>query len=102
MGGQFDREKTYGMVCQTYWWHKLYLCVRVEHVKGYKPSPHSAAPLASLPISTRRLESISMNFVFGLPKDSYGNTGIVNFVDRLRKMARLASVLKSIDGEGTV
>ena len=24
MGGHFDREKTYVMVCQTYWWPKLY------------------------------------------------------------------------------
>ena len=42
-----------------------------------------------------------MDFVFGLPKDSEGNTGIVVFVDRLSKMAHLAAVLDSIDGEGT-
>ena len=37
----------------------------------------------------------------GLPKDSIGNTGILVFVDRLSKMAYLAAVLDSIDGEGT-
>ena len=42
-----------------------------------------------------------MDFVFGLPKDSNGNTGIVVFVDRLSKMANLAAVPDSIDGEGT-
>ena len=42
-----------------------------------------------------------MDFVFGLPKDSYGNTGIVVFVDRLSKMAHLAAVPESIDGEST-
>ena len=42
-----------------------------------------------------------MDFVFGLPKDSHGNTGIVVFVDRLSKMAHLAAVPDSIDGEGT-
>ena len=42
-----------------------------------------------------------MDFVFGLSKDSYGNTGIVVFVDRLSKMAHLAAVPESIDGEGT-
>ncbi|CAI5729886.1 unnamed protein product [Peronospora effusa] len=71
------------------------MCQRV------KPSPHSAAPLASLPIPTGCWESISMDFVFGLPKDSHGNTGIVVFVDRLSKMAHLAAVPDSIDGVGT-
>ena len=44
---------------------------------------------------------MSMDFVFGLPKDSEGNTGIVVFVDRLSKMAHLAAVSDSIDAEGT-
>uniref|UniRef100_A0AAV1USB5 Integrase catalytic domain-containing protein n=1 Tax=Peronospora matthiolae TaxID=2874970 RepID=A0AAV1USB5_9STRA len=44
---------------------------------------------------------MSMNFVFGLPRDVAGNTGIVVFVDRLSKMAHLAAVPDSIDGEGT-
>uniref|UniRef100_A0AAV1TVZ2 Integrase catalytic domain-containing protein n=1 Tax=Peronospora matthiolae TaxID=2874970 RepID=A0AAV1TVZ2_9STRA len=42
-----------------------------------------------------------MDFVFGLPRDAAGNTGIVVFVDRLSKMAHLAAVPDSIDGEGT-
>ena len=42
-----------------------------------------------------------MDFVFGLPNDLEGNTGIVVFVDRLSKMAHLAAVPDSIDGEGT-
>ncbi|CAI5731704.1 unnamed protein product [Peronospora farinosa] len=42
-----------------------------------------------------------MYFMFGLPKDSHGNTGIVVFVDRLSKMTHLAAVPDSIDGVGT-
>ena len=42
-----------------------------------------------------------MDFVLCLPKDCDGNTGIVVFVDRLRKMAHLAAVPDSIDGKGT-
>ena len=42
-----------------------------------------------------------MDFVIGLPKDSAGNTGIMVFVDRLSKMALLAAVPESIEGEGT-
>jgi hypothetical protein len=44
---------------------------------------------------------MSLDFVFGLPKDSEGNTGIVVFVDRLSKMAHLAVVPDTVDGEGT-
>ena len=33
-----------------------------------------------------------MDFLFGLPKDSDDNTGIVVFVDRLSKMNHLAAV----------
>ena len=42
-----------------------------------------------------------MDFVFGLPRDRDGNTGIVVFVDRLSKMAHLAAVPDTIDGKGT-
>ena len=42
-----------------------------------------------------------MDFVFGLPKDAHCNIGIVVFVDRLSKIAHLAAVPESIDGEGT-
>ena len=39
--------------------------------------------------------------MFGLPKDAADTTGIVVFVDRLSKMAHLAAVPDSIDGECT-
>ena len=42
-----------------------------------------------------------MEFVFGLPKDSEGNTGIVVFVGRLIKMVHLVAVPDSFDAEGT-
>ena len=41
-----------------------------------------------------------MEFLFGLQKDSDGNTNIVVFVGRLIKMANLADVPNSINGEG--
>ena len=59
------------------------------------------APLASLPVPTGCWEFISMDFVFGIPKDCDVNTGIVVFVDRLSKMDHLAAVPESIDGKGT-
>ena len=76
------------------------MCVR-GNVSTVNPSAHAAAPLASLPVPTGCWESMSMDFVFGLPKDSEDNTGIVVFVDRLSKMSHLASVPDSIDAQGT-
>jgi hypothetical protein len=106
LSGHLGREKTYSSVSQTYWWPKLYKWVSTyvrtcETCQRVKPSAHATAPLASLPVPTGCWESMSMDFVFGLPKDSDGNTGIVVFVDRLSKMAHLAAVPDSIDAEGT-
>ncbi|KAG2836446.1 hypothetical protein PC129_g13219 [Phytophthora cactorum] len=106
VGGHLGREKTYGSVSTMYWWPKLYKWVGTyvrtcETCQRTKSSPHAAAPLASLLVPTGCWQSISMDFVFGLPKDKAGNTGIVIFVDRLSKMAHLAAVPDTIDGEGT-
>ena len=59
------------------------------------------APLDNFPVPSGCWESISINFVFGLPKASDCNTGIAIFVDRLSKMAHLAAAPDSIDGEDT-
>ncbi|KAG3232328.1 hypothetical protein PI124_g22585 [Phytophthora idaei] len=107
VGGHLGREKTYGSVSTMYWWPKLHKWVGTyvrtcETCQRTQSSPHAAAPLASLPVPTGCWQSISMDFVFGLPKDKAGNTGIAVFVDRLSKMAHLAAVPDTIDGEGTV
>ncbi|CEG49248.1 reverse transcriptase [Plasmopara halstedii] len=61
---------------------------------------NTAAPLASLPIPTGYWRSMSLDFVFGLPKDSAGNTGVVELVYRLSKMADLAAEPNTIVGVG--
>ncbi|KAG2828411.1 hypothetical protein PC129_g12943 [Phytophthora cactorum] len=106
VSGHLGREETYDSVSMMYWWPKLYKWVGTyvltcETCQRTKSSPHAAAPLASLPVPTGCWQSISIDFVFGLPKDMAGNTGIVVFVDRLSKMAHLAAVPDTIDGEGT-
>ncbi|KAG3248606.1 hypothetical protein PI124_g6711 [Phytophthora idaei] len=103
VGGHLGREKTYGSVSTMYWWPKLDKWVGTyvrtcETCQRTKSSPHAAAPLASLPVPTGCWQSISMDFLFGLPKDKAGNTGIVVFVDRLSKIAHLAAVPDTIDG----
>ncbi|GMF53805.1 unnamed protein product [Phytophthora fragariaefolia] len=72
-----------------------------ETCQQVKSAPHAGVPLASLPVPSGCWQSISMDFVFGLPPDATGNTGVVVFVDRLSKMAHLAAVPNTIDGEGT-
>ncbi|POM73082.1 Pol protein [Phytophthora palmivora] len=54
LSGHLGREKTYGSVSRDYWWPKLYKWVKsyvstCESCQRVKPSPHSAARLASLP-----------------------------------------------------
>lgn len=72
-----------------------------ETSQRIKPSLPSSVPLSSLSIPTVCWESISKGCVFGLPEDSYDNTGIVLFVDRLSTMVHSSVVADSIDGEGT-
>ncbi|KAG3114576.1 hypothetical protein PI125_g6329 [Phytophthora idaei] len=42
---------------------------------------------------------MSLDFVFGLPADDHGNTGILVFVCRLSMMAHLAPVPDTVTGE---
>ncbi|POM67242.1 LOW QUALITY PROTEIN: Retrotransposon Polyprotein [Phytophthora palmivora] len=50
-----------------------------------KPAPFSQAPLQSLPTPSECWKSVSMDFMFGLPRDSKRKTSIVVFVDRVSK-----------------
>ena len=78
IAGHLGREKTYNSVSSHYWWPKLYKWVSTyvrtcETCQRVKPSAHAAAPLASLPVPTRCWASMSMDFVFGLPKIRQGS-----------------------------
>ncbi|KAG3097355.1 hypothetical protein PI125_g15717 [Phytophthora idaei] len=77
VGGHLGREKTYSSVSTMYWWLKLYKWVGTyvrtcETCQRTKSLPHAAAPLVSLLVPTGCWQSISMDFVFGLPKDKTG------------------------------
>ncbi|POM74671.1 Inositol-3-phosphate synthase [Phytophthora palmivora] len=88
MSGHLGREKTYQMVSQTFWWHRMYKWVAhyvktCETCQRVKPSGHASAPLHVPPDCWK---SMSLEFVFGLPADDKRNTGILVFVCRLSKM----------------
>ena len=103
-GGHLGREKTYLAVSRDFYWSHLYKWVRkyvrtCDMCQRVKPTPSSQAPLRSLSIPEACWQSVSMDFVFGLPPDKHGNTGILVFVDRFRKMVHLAAVKASVNAK---
>uniref|UniRef100_A0AAV1T3U5 Integrase catalytic domain-containing protein n=1 Tax=Peronospora matthiolae TaxID=2874970 RepID=A0AAV1T3U5_9STRA len=104
-GGHRGREKTYLTVSRDFYWSRRYQFVRkyiraCEVCQRVKSSPSLRAPLQPLPVPAECWESISMDFVFGLPKDARGNTGILVFVDRFSKMVHLVAVPESTTASG--
>ncbi|OWZ02257.1 Retroelement [Phytophthora megakarya] len=71
--GHPGREKTYSLLTRDFYWNHQY-----KWVPKYC------------------WESVSMDFVFGLPRDSRRKTGIVVFVDRFSKMVHLAAVAADV------
>src|SRR5512145_985180 len=101
LSGHLGREKTYTSVARHFWWPHMYKWVRkyvqtCETCQRVKPAPSSSAPLMSLPVPADCWRSVSMDFIFELPADARGHTGILVFVGRLSKMVRLASVKKTV------
>ena len=93
--GHLGREKTFLRVSEEFWWPHLYRWVAnyirsCEECQRIKPAPSNSAPLKPLPIPTECWKSVSLDFMFGLPPDHKGRTGLVVFVDRLSKMVHLA------------
>ncbi|KAG2852205.1 hypothetical protein PC118_g18876 [Phytophthora cactorum] len=102
--GHLGREKIFLSVSQAFWWTHMYKRVAryvktCETCQRVKPAGHASVPLQSLPIPADCWKSLSLDFVFGLPADDHGNTGILVFVCRLSKMVHLASVPDTVTGE---
>ena len=105
-GGHFGREKTYAAIATEFYWPHLYKWVRKwirsrEVCQRIISSSSTQAPLRSLPIPQDAWESVSMDFVFGFPKDKLGQTGVVVFVDRFSKMVQLHAVPATVTAEST-
>ncbi|KAH9151584.1 hypothetical protein AeRB84_005833 [Aphanomyces euteiches] len=88
--GHFGRDKTYLTVSRHFWWPRLFKSVSrfIAHCdvcQRVKASPATRAPLAPLPIPDEVFSSVSMDYIFGLPRDKLGRTGIWTCVDRLSK-----------------
>uniref|UniRef100_H3H5W9 Integrase catalytic domain-containing protein n=1 Tax=Phytophthora ramorum TaxID=164328 RepID=H3H5W9_PHYRM len=101
VGGHLGREKTFAAVSRDFYWPHMYKWVRkwvrtCEICQRVKPSKSSQAPLRPLPIATEAWRSVSMDFIFGLPPDDDGRTGVLVFVDRFSKMVHLILVSDTI------
>ncbi|MCO5613511.1 hypothetical protein L7F22_067788 [Adiantum nelumboides] len=71
---------------------KCVVCQQTKFVdRGKQPGL-----LQPLPIPDSPWESISMDFIFGLPKSIHGNTGIWTIVDKFSKQAHFIPVKKNI------
>ncbi|GMF25304.1 unnamed protein product [Phytophthora fragariaefolia] len=77
------------------WVRSCEICQRV------KPAAPKQGPLRPLPIATSVLRSVSMDFIFGLPRDAKGHTGVLVFVDRVSKMVHLAPVAAEVTADGS-
>ncbi|GMF62176.1 unnamed protein product [Phytophthora fragariaefolia] len=100
-GGHLGREKTFATISRDFFWPRMYKWIRkwVRSCGGcqrVKPAASKQAPLRPLPVATSAWRSISMDFIFGLPRDAHGRTGILVFVDRFSKMVHLAPVAAEV------
>ncbi|KAF1329855.1 reverse transcriptase, partial [Globisporangium splendens] len=105
-GGHLGREKTFLSLSRDYYWPHMYKWVRkyvrtCEICQRVKPSGSTQAPLRSLAVPSDSWKSVSMDFIFGLPRDKHGRNGILVFVDRFSKMIHLAPVSDKISAEMT-
>ncbi|KAE9288391.1 hypothetical protein PR003_g25816 [Phytophthora rubi] len=90
-GGHLGREKTFAALSRDFFWPRMYKWIRkwvrsCEICQRVKPAASKQAPLRPLPIATSAWRSVSMDFIFGLPRDAEGRTGVLVFEDRFSKM----------------
>ncbi|KAF1334481.1 Pol protein, partial [Globisporangium splendens] len=104
--GHLGREKTFLNLSRDYYWPHMYKWVRkyvrtCEVCQRVKPSGSTQAPLRSLPVPQDSWKSVSMDFIFGLPRDKHRRNGVLVFVDRFSKMVHLTPVSDKISAEMT-
>ncbi|KAE9039651.1 hypothetical protein PR001_g7415 [Phytophthora rubi] len=103
-GGHLRREKTFTALSRDFFWPSMYKCIRkwvrsCEIWQRVKPAVSNQAPLRPLPIATSAWRSASMDFIFVLPHDAEGRTGVLVFVDRFSKMVHLAPIAAEVTAD---
>ncbi|KAF0726898.1 hypothetical protein Ae201684P_010443 [Aphanomyces euteiches] len=103
-GGHLGRDKTYVSLARSFWWPRMYKSVAkfiaaCDTCQRVKASPSVQAPLQPLEVPDELWTSVSMDYIFGLPQDQRGNTGIWTCVDRASKYLVALPVKASITAE---
>ena len=106
MAGHFSVEKTVAMLQKHFYWlklrHKVSKYIRPCTVCAIaKPTTKKQGLYTPLPTPERPWESISMDYMSGLPSTKLGNDYVFLVVDHFSKMAILVACKKSIIGEAT-
>ena len=102
MAGHFGSDKTYGQLSHFYFWPKMRSqvekfvsrCRICQHAKGRSQNTGLYTPLL---VPTRPWDSVSMDFILGLPRTQKGNDSIFVVVDRFTKMAHFIPCFKTSD-----
>ncbi|GMF38038.1 unnamed protein product [Phytophthora fragariaefolia] len=100
-GGHLEREKTFAARFRGFFWPRMYKWIRkwvrsCEICQRVKPAASKQAPIRPLPIATSAWRPVSMDCMFGFPRDAKGRTGVLVFVDRFSKMVHLAPVAAEV------
>ena len=102
MAGHFGVDKTLGQLSHFYFWPNMkedvqrYVnkCRICQHAKGRS---QNAGLYIHLPIPNRPWDSVSMDFVLGLPRTQQGNDSILVVVDRFTNMPHFIPCYKTSD-----
>jgi len=97
-GGHLGGQRTFEQVSRLFWWpgHRVQVLKHVQECASCQANKTGhrlpTGLLQNLPVPERRWESVSLDFITGLPITKGGNTQIVVFIDRLTKMTHLAAL----------
>jgi hypothetical protein len=104
--GHFGIEKTMSMLQNNFYWPKLRQKVS-KYIKSCttcaisKPTTKKQGLYTPLPTPDRPWESISMDYMSGLPSTKQGNDCVFLVVDHFSKMVILVACKKNITTEAT-
>jgi hypothetical protein len=106
VAGHFGVEKTVAMLQKHFYWPKLRQEVS-KYIRSCtacaiaKPTTKKQGLYTPLPTPDRPWESISMDYMSGLPSTKRGNDCVFVVVDHFSKMAILVACKKNITAEAT-
>jgi hypothetical protein len=106
VAGHFGIKKTVAVLQKHFYWPKLRQDVG-KYIRSYtacaiaKPTTKKQGLYTPLPTPDKPWESISMDYMSGLPSTKRGNDCVFVVVDRFSKMAIMAACKKNITAEAT-